>query len=95
MPRPNKITTSKQVYLPARLFCGQWTNSKCALLCLFKRWGNSLNDAEAHLCYEAMKDAILSDTMKVVERLLIFRGEIHYELFRLVKSSGSDNAVLM
>lgn len=83
MLRPNKITRSKQMYLPAHLFCGPWTNSKWALLRLLTRWGVSLNDAEAHLCYEAMKNAILGDAMKVVERLLIFRGEIDYELFRL------------
>ena len=91
---PNKVSTAKQVYLPARLLCEPWTRDKWALLRLLQRWGTSLNNADTDLCNEAINSAVLNDDKKLFKLLLIFRGEIDYEFFKLVKSFGTRKPVV-
>lgn len=92
---PNEFTTSRQVYLPVRLIRDPWAESRWALLRFLEHWGVSLHSVDLHTCYQTMKDAILSNNVKVFDLLLTYRGEIDYELFRLVMSTGCDNDVVM
>lgn len=91
---PNKITAANQVYLPARLLYLPVSYEKWELLSLFQRWGVSLRDETITLCHKAIHNAILDNDLDLFHVLLIFRGEIDHELFRLVRSSGCRNSAV-
>ena len=86
----NRFTAANQVYLPARLLRAPWSNDIRRLLELLKDWGVRLSDADVDLCNEALKSAITSNDDARFRILMLFRGEIDHELFRMVVTSGSN-----
>ncbi len=78
-------TLEQEVFLSVKPSASGW-------IVVLERWDLRLNDADIHLCDEAKKDAFINDNMKCF-KFFIFRGEIDYELTRVVKCAGSDSLI--